>query len=187
MSSHERHTPCRWPSSCCPVPTLPPFSSPAGCPAPPALPCPTLPCSTCSDFFLRPENYKGCESLLVSRFGEFVRKLWNPRAFKGQVSPHELMQVCGEGESLHLELLLVQSGLKHSNCSLYTPIPMLLDPQPCQPLQLLGPPALPAPLCPCIVVIAVYIAADQAVCVLCCLPAGCDVCQLQALHHRQAG
>lgn len=23
-----------------------------------------------------------------------VRKTWNPRAFKGQVSPHEFMQVC---------------------------------------------------------------------------------------------
>lgn len=102
-----------------------------------------------SDFFLRPENYKGCTSLLVQRFGELVRrrgacvaagsqsflvpwpgsphfglallirwldfvpsaatvwcptpitriaapqvrKTWNPRAFKGQVSPHEFMQV----------------------------------------------------------------------------------------------
>lgn len=44
------------------------------------------------DFFLREENYAQCGSLLVSRFGEFVRKVWNPRAFKGQVSPHELMQ-----------------------------------------------------------------------------------------------
>ncbi|PSC71207.1 U4 tri-snRNP-associated 2 [Micractinium conductrix] len=44
------------------------------------------------DFFLRPENYASCGSLLVQRFGELVRKLWNPRAFKGQVSPHEFMQ-----------------------------------------------------------------------------------------------
>jgi U4/U6.U5 tri-snRNP-associated protein 2 len=44
------------------------------------------------DFFLRPENYTGCQSLLVQRFGELVRKVWNPRAFKGQVSPHEFMQ-----------------------------------------------------------------------------------------------
>ncbi|PRW59503.1 U4 tri-snRNP-associated 2-like [Chlorella sorokiniana] len=44
------------------------------------------------DFFLRPENYKSCNSLLVQRFGELVRKTWNPRAFKGQVSPHEFMQ-----------------------------------------------------------------------------------------------
>ncbi|KAI3435999.1 hypothetical protein D9Q98_002056 [Chlorella vulgaris] len=44
------------------------------------------------DFFLRPENYASCQSLLVQRFGELVRKVWNPRAFKGQVSPHEFMQ-----------------------------------------------------------------------------------------------
>ncbi|EPQ29185.1 uncharacterized protein PFL1_03472 [Pseudozyma flocculosa PF-1] len=29
---------------------------------------------------------------LVRRFGALVRKLWNPRAFKGQVSPHEFLQ-----------------------------------------------------------------------------------------------
>ena len=46
----------------------------------------------CRDFFLRPQNYAGCGSLLVQRFGELVRKVWNPRAFKGQVSPHEFMQ-----------------------------------------------------------------------------------------------
>lgn len=28
----------------------------------------------------------------VTRFGALVRKMWNPRAFKGQVSPHELLQ-----------------------------------------------------------------------------------------------
>lgn len=58
--------------------------------APPSVATPALPCS---DFFLRPENYASCGSLLVQRFGELVRKLWNPRAFKGQVSPHEFMQV----------------------------------------------------------------------------------------------
>ncbi|KAF5835880.1 hypothetical protein DUNSADRAFT_6693 [Dunaliella salina] len=44
------------------------------------------------DFFLIPENYKGCKSLLVSRCGELLRKIWNTRNFKGQVSPHEFMQ-----------------------------------------------------------------------------------------------
>ncbi|RHZ78976.1 hypothetical protein Glove_153g20 [Diversispora epigaea] len=29
---------------------------------------------------------------LVQRFSTLVRKIWNPRAFKGQVSPHELLQ-----------------------------------------------------------------------------------------------
>ncbi|KAF6264721.1 cysteine proteinase [Scenedesmus sp. NREL 46B-D3] len=44
------------------------------------------------DFFLMPANYAGCRSLLVARFGELLRKLWNSRNFKGQVSPHEFMQ-----------------------------------------------------------------------------------------------
>lgn len=28
----------------------------------------------------------------MQRFSTLVRKIWNPRAFKGQVSPHELLQ-----------------------------------------------------------------------------------------------
>lgn len=44
------------------------------------------------DFFLWPQNYSACKSPLVQRFGELMRKLWNTRAFKGQVSPHEFMQ-----------------------------------------------------------------------------------------------
>ncbi|CAB4389531.1 unnamed protein product [Rhizophagus irregularis] len=31
-------------------------------------------------------------SQLVQRFSTLVRKIWNPKAFKGQVSPHELLQ-----------------------------------------------------------------------------------------------
>ena len=45
-----------------------------------------------SDFFLRPENTASIKSPLVQRLGELLRKLWNPRGFKGQVSPHEFMQ-----------------------------------------------------------------------------------------------
>mmetsp|Transcript_4482 Transcript_4482/g.9640 ORF Transcript_4482/g.9640 Transcript_4482/m.9640 type:complete len:537 (-) Transcript_4482:876-2486(-) len=44
------------------------------------------------DFFLIPDNYAGCRSVLVQRFGELLRKVWNTRNFKGQVSPHEFMQ-----------------------------------------------------------------------------------------------
>ncbi|KAL6762204.1 ubiquitin-specific protease 39 [Haematococcus lacustris] len=44
------------------------------------------------DFFLIPANYKDVDSILVTRFGELLRKIWNPRNFKGQVSPHEFMQ-----------------------------------------------------------------------------------------------
>jgi len=44
------------------------------------------------DYFLSPANYEGCKSELVQRFGELLMKLWNPRNFKGQVSPHEFMR-----------------------------------------------------------------------------------------------
>ena len=44
------------------------------------------------DFFLVPANYAHTRSPLVHRFGALLRKLWNPRAFKGHVSPHEFMQ-----------------------------------------------------------------------------------------------
>jgi len=37
-----------------------------------------------------------CLSFLttVNRFGELIRKIWNPRNFKAHVSPHEMLQVC---------------------------------------------------------------------------------------------
>ncbi|KAJ8769699.1 hypothetical protein K2173_005302 [Erythroxylum novogranatense] len=44
------------------------------------------------NFFLIPENYQHCKSPLVHRFGELTRKIWHPRNFKGQVSPHEFLQ-----------------------------------------------------------------------------------------------
>lgn len=44
------------------------------------------------DFFLIPKNYDYCKSEIVHCFGELLRKMWNTRNFKGQVSPHELMQ-----------------------------------------------------------------------------------------------
>jgi len=44
------------------------------------------------DYFLQPSNYPNCRTTLVSRFGELMRKMWNPANFKGQVSPHEFMQ-----------------------------------------------------------------------------------------------
>ena len=54
------------------------------------------------NYFLRPENYMhilktrppGDQSFeLVTRFGELIRKLWNPKNFKAHVSPHEMLQV----------------------------------------------------------------------------------------------
>lgn len=38
------------------------------------------------NFFLLPENYASCRSVLVQRFGALLRKTWNPRQFKGQVT-----------------------------------------------------------------------------------------------------
>ncbi|KAK2720118.1 ubiquitin carboxyl-terminal hydrolase 39-like [Artemia franciscana] len=51
------------------------------------------------NYFLREENYKDIKRppgdisfQLVHRFGELMRKLWNPRNFKNHVSPHEMLQ-----------------------------------------------------------------------------------------------
>jgi len=48
------------------------------------------------NFFIIENNYQECKSVLVHRFGELVRKIWNPRNFKGQVSPHELLQAISQ-------------------------------------------------------------------------------------------
>ncbi|TXG69708.1 hypothetical protein EZV62_004643 [Acer yangbiense] len=45
------------------------------------------------NFFLICENYRHCKSPLVHRFGELTQKIWHARNFKGQVSPHEFLQV----------------------------------------------------------------------------------------------
>uniref|UniRef100_A0A8D8S0N9 ubiquitinyl hydrolase 1 n=1 Tax=Cacopsylla melanoneura TaxID=428564 RepID=A0A8D8S0N9_9HEMI len=51
------------------------------------------------NYFLREINYARIKRppgdssfLLVQRFGELMRKLWNPRNFKSHVSPHEMLQ-----------------------------------------------------------------------------------------------
>ncbi|KAI9272949.1 hypothetical protein BDA99DRAFT_432777 [Phascolomyces articulosus] len=44
------------------------------------------------DYFILQDFEAQGKSQLVTRFGALVRKMWNPRAFKGQVSPHELLQ-----------------------------------------------------------------------------------------------
>nr|KAF6430477.1 ubiquitin specific peptidase 39 [Molossus molossus] len=51
------------------------------------------------NYFLEEDNYKTIKRppgdimfLLVQRFGELMRKLWNPRNFKAHVSPHEMLQ-----------------------------------------------------------------------------------------------
>ncbi|XP_065712889.1 ubiquitin carboxyl-terminal hydrolase 39 [Patagioenas fasciata] len=51
------------------------------------------------NYFLEEDNYGRIQRppgdvmfLLVQRFGELMRKLWNPRNFKAHVSPHEMLQ-----------------------------------------------------------------------------------------------
>lgn len=53
------------------------------------------------NYFLREDNYEHLAKkrppgdnlfLIVQRFGELLRKLWNPRNFKAHVSPHEMLQ-----------------------------------------------------------------------------------------------
>jgi U4/U6.U5 tri-snRNP-associated protein 2 len=44
--------------------------------------------------FPHPSSLSG-PTELVSRFAAFTRKVWNPRLFKAQVSPHELLQEVG--------------------------------------------------------------------------------------------
>ena len=46
-------------------------------------------------FILDPLPSSQRTSELVRRFGMLARKLWNPRQFKAQVSPHELLQEVG--------------------------------------------------------------------------------------------
>lgn len=42
--------------------------------------------------YLLLSNFRGKESELVKRFAGLAKKLWNPRLFKSQVSPHEFLQ-----------------------------------------------------------------------------------------------
>ena len=53
------------------------------------------------NYFLNESNYTGILNarppgdqlyLIVQRFGELMRKLWNPRNFRAHVSPHEMLQ-----------------------------------------------------------------------------------------------
>lgn len=51
------------------------------------------------NYFLREKSYSMVKRppgdqafLLVQRFGELIRKLWNPCNFKAHVSPHEMLQ-----------------------------------------------------------------------------------------------
>eukprot|EP01132_Coremiostelium_polycephalum_P004532 gene4532-5648_t len=44
------------------------------------------------DYFIDQNNIKDNKSPLVTSFSELIKKIWNPKNFKAQVSPHELLQ-----------------------------------------------------------------------------------------------
>lgn len=48
------------------------------------------------DYFLLPSNYFSCTSVLVQRFGELIRRMWSPGAFKSSVSPQEFINACSD-------------------------------------------------------------------------------------------
>ncbi|CAG8618540.1 1175_t:CDS:10, partial [Ambispora leptoticha] len=54
------------------------------------------------DYFIL-QNFEE-HSELVQRFSTLVRKIWNPRAFKGQVSPHELLQEISNASNKRFKL-----------------------------------------------------------------------------------
>ena len=78
---------------------------------------------TLRDYFLREENYAALAKkrppgdqmfLLVQRFGELIRKLWNPRNFKAHVSPHEMLQavvLCSKKK-----FQITQQGMETKSC-----------------------------------------------------------------------
>ena len=52
------------------------------------------------DFFILNPAASSPESTeLVKRFSMLCRKVWNPRAFKAQVSPHEFLQECANASN----------------------------------------------------------------------------------------
>lgn len=50
------------------------------------------------DYFLL-SDFKGKETELVKRFAALAKKIWNPRLFKSQVSPHEFLQEVNRASS----------------------------------------------------------------------------------------
>lgn len=49
--------------------------------------------------YLLLSDFRGKESELVKRFAGLAKKLWNPRLFKAQVSPHEFLQEVGRASA----------------------------------------------------------------------------------------
>ena len=53
----------------------------------------------CLFYNIMDHNIQNPKHQLVVRFAELVKKIWNPKNFKGHVSPHELLQAISEGSS----------------------------------------------------------------------------------------
>lgn len=49
--------------------------------------------------YLLLSNFRGKESELLKRFAALAKKVWNPRLFKSQVSPHEFLQEVGRASA----------------------------------------------------------------------------------------
>ena len=49
--------------------------------------------------YLLLSNFRGKESELLKRFASLAKKVWNPRLFKSQVSPHEFLQEVGRASA----------------------------------------------------------------------------------------
>ena len=49
--------------------------------------------------YLLLSDFKGKETELLKRFASLAKKIWNPRLFKSQVSPHEFLQEVNRASS----------------------------------------------------------------------------------------
>lgn len=63
-------------------------------------------------FILNPLTSSPDTTELVRRFSMFCRKVWNPKAFKGQVSPHELLQECSNASGKRFKITEVGDPLE---------------------------------------------------------------------------
>lgn len=63
-------------------------------------------------FILDPRVSDPNATELVKRFSMFCRKVWNPKAFKGQVSPHELLQECANASGNRFKITQVGDPLE---------------------------------------------------------------------------
>lgn len=44
------------------------------------------------------------KQLLLAKFSDLMKKVWNPKNFKGHVSPHELLQAISEASNKRFKI-----------------------------------------------------------------------------------